>query len=101
MFSSAAKENEYATPKHSHSSNTKEGLHKAKREAHNITNKTEEELIHAAESAGQKVRDFVDDAADKIQTTTNNVSHQVHENPIQSILVALGAGFMLGMFFRR
>jgi ElaB/YqjD/DUF883 family membrane-anchored ribosome-binding protein len=46
------------------------------------------------------VRDFVDDAANRIDATNKMVTEEVRTSPIKSVLIASGVGFVLGMLFR-
>ena len=60
-----------------------------------------DDLSVAANQAGRKVRNFFDCASDEISQASDSVTKQVRDNPIQSSLIALGAGFILGALFRR
>jgi ElaB/YqjD/DUF883 family membrane-anchored ribosome-binding protein len=60
-----------------------------------------DDLIEAAGQAGRKVRNMVDNAGDEISHAAERVTAQIRENPIQSGLVALFAGVVIGMLLRR
>ena len=79
-----------------------------KNAASNIRNETvntaygvKDDLAGAANKAGRKVRNFFTSASDEICHASDSVTMQVRENPVQSSLIALGAGFILGALFRR
>jgi len=59
------------------------------------------ELRDAAEKAGRKVRTFLHSASDEIGHASDTVKTQIRSNPVQSSLIALGVGFVLGALFRR
>jgi len=59
------------------------------------------ELRDAAEKAGRKVRTFLHSASDEISHASDTVTTQIRSNPVQSSLIALGVGFVLGALFRR
>jgi ElaB/YqjD/DUF883 family membrane-anchored ribosome-binding protein len=63
--------------------------------------KTANDLQYAANKAGHKVRAFISSAADEISHAGDTVTGQIRSNPLQSSLVALGVGFVLGALFRR
>lgn len=60
-----------------------------------------ESLRSTANKAGTKVRHFIDSASDEFSHATESVSTQIKEKPVQSSLVALGVGFLLGALLRR
>ena len=60
-----------------------------------------DDLRAAANQAGRKVRGFFNNASDEIQRASDVVTAEVRKNPVQSSLIALGAGFVLGALFRR
>lgn len=60
-----------------------------------------DDLNNAAQQAGRKVRNFFNSASDEISHATDTVTTQVRKNPVQSSMIALGAGFILGALFRR
>lgn len=63
--------------------------------------KAELELREAANRAGRKVRDLVHTAEDEFEHAREAVTTQIRSKPIQSGLVALGIGFVLGAILRR
>ena len=50
---------------------------------------------------GGKVRGFLDSATDNFSDAKDKVTRQVHEKPVQSSLIALAIGYVLGRLFRR
>lgn len=59
------------------------------------------DLRDAANNTGRKVRRFFNNATDELSHASDTVTKQVRGNPVQSSLIALGAGFVLGALFRR
>jgi len=60
-----------------------------------------DEYAAKARDAGAKVRSIVDNATGEVSEISETVEARIHEKPVQSTLVALAAGFVLGMLFRR
>lgn len=54
-----------------------------------------------AREAGQQVRDFASNAETSLSDATSTVTSRIRENPLQSSAIALAAGVVLGMLFRR
>jgi ElaB/YqjD/DUF883 family membrane-anchored ribosome-binding protein len=100
MFSTTTKEYAAAT-KDSAVEDVRDNVARTKREARNSANQAEDSIVGVAENAGRKVRDFIDDTSDKLQDTGDRIKQEVNDNPMQSTLIALGAGFVLGMLFSR
>jgi len=59
------------------------------------------DLRSAANKAGRTVRNYIDTACDEVSHSTETVTTQIRENPVQSAAIALGVGFVLGALFRR
>ncbi|MGZ9106999.1 MAG: DUF883 family protein [Rhodoplanes sp.] len=53
-----------------------------------------------AEAAG-RVRESADKAREQVRKTADDVSHQIEERPIVSIIGAFVVGLLLGMLFSR
>jgi ElaB/YqjD/DUF883 family membrane-anchored ribosome-binding protein len=49
---------------------------------------------------GRKVRDVAEHTRDEVTQATEAVTTRIHERPVQSSLIALGMGFILGAFLR-
>ncbi len=62
---------------------------------------TKDDLRHVANKAGHKVRDFISSASDDLSHVSEKMTSQIKENPVQSSVIALGVGFVLGALFRR
>jgi ElaB/YqjD/DUF883 family membrane-anchored ribosome-binding protein len=75
-------------------------LENRKQEATKKVENTVENMSEYANKAGKYVRDFVDDAANRIDATNKMVTEEVRTSPIKSVLIASGVGFVLGMLFR-
>lgn len=55
----------------------------------------------AANKAGRKVRSYLNCAKDEVSSATETVTTQIRSNPVQSSMLALGAGFLIGSLFHR
>lgn len=51
----------------------------------------------AASRAGAKIRKLYDDAHDEVHDVVGRVDHHIHEKPVESTLIALGTGLLLGL----
>jgi len=74
-----------------------ETIHHVKKAAHEV----DSDLHDAANQAGRKVRGMIDTASDEITHASDRVSKEIHSNPVQSSLIALGVGVVLGALLRR
>ena len=74
-----------------------ETIRHVKKAAH----EADDDLHDAANQAGRKVRGMLDTAGDEITHAGNRVSKEIHTNPVQSSLIALGVGVVLGALLRR
>jgi len=83
---------------YSATSNTAKDL---KNDANELAGSVKSDLNTAANQAGKKVRSFINSASDEITHATDTVTTQVRQNPVQSSVIALGVGFLLGSLFRR
>lgn len=54
-----------------------------------------------ANKVGHNVRNFIDSASEEISHAKSVVGTQIREKPVQSSLIALGIGYLLGALFRR
>ena len=59
------------------------------------------DLETTARKAGRKVRQYFDTASDEVVHAADVVKGQIRTNPVQSSVIALAAGFVLGALFRR
>lgn len=58
-------------------------------------------LVEKAEQAGEEVRRYVSNVSEKMASAGSDLEHTIKEKPVQSTLIALGAGIILGMLFRK
>ncbi|MBV8938605.1 MAG: hypothetical protein JO089_02035 [Alphaproteobacteria bacterium] len=73
------------------------GKSDAKRALEEVT----DDLCDVARNAGRKVRGALDCATDELTGVTDTVAAEIRNKPVQSSLIALAAGFLLGALFRR
>ncbi len=59
------------------------------------------QMRDTANKMGRTVRGFIDSTGEEISHAADTVKHQIQEKPVQSALVTLGVGFVLGLLFRR
>lgn len=59
------------------------------------------EIRHAAQRTGQTVNELWHSAGDEVSQVTDTVAAHIRNKPVQSSLVALAAGFVIGALFRR
>ena len=71
-----------------------------KNEALQKVERTVDDISDYANKAGTYVRDFVDNAACRIDETNKMVTDEVRTSPVKSVMIATGIGFLLGMLFR-
>ncbi len=70
-------------------------------DARYTASEVKDDLRGTADRAGRKVRNFIDSTTHELSHAKDAVSSHVHEKPMQSSLIALGVGFLLGSLFRR
>lgn len=61
----------------------------------------QDNAIGAAQEAGRKTRDFINNATQNTRSAIAATEREVREHPVRSSLVAAGVGFLLGMLMRR
>jgi ElaB/YqjD/DUF883 family membrane-anchored ribosome-binding protein len=69
--------------------------------ANDIAEDTKTDLRNAAGKAGRRVRDLISTASDEVSHAKDTVTTQIRTNPVQSSMIALGVGFVIGALFRR
>lgn len=79
----------------------KNAANNLKNEAREEWEETRDDLSAIANRAGKRVRSFLNSASDELTHASDTVTTQIRSNPVQSSLIALGAGFILGALFRR
>ena len=72
-----------------------------KDDARDTAREAKGELRDTANKVGRSVRGFLDSTSDEFSHAADTVKNQIHEKPVQSALVTLGIGFVLGLMFRR
>lgn len=72
-----------------------------KNAARDSVNDVSAEFAHAANKAGRKVRSFIDTASEDFTHVSETVTTEIRSNPVQSSLIALGVGIVLGKLFFR
>jgi ElaB/YqjD/DUF883 family membrane-anchored ribosome-binding protein len=60
-----------------------------------------ENASEAAHNAGEKVRNFLETARTDVSEASRAVKSQIKNKPIQSSLIALGIGYVIGALARR
>jgi ElaB/YqjD/DUF883 family membrane-anchored ribosome-binding protein len=76
-------------------------LSDVKNSASNLAQETVTDISAVANKAGRKVRSLYNAASEEISSDIDVVTTQIRKNPVQSSLIALGAGFLLGALLRR
>lgn len=69
--------------------------------AKDVANEASRSLYEVAGKAGRKVRDFVHTTEDELVQARDTVTKQIRNKPVQSSVVALGLGLVLGALLRR
>ncbi|MDX2027221.1 MAG: hypothetical protein SFW62_01145 [Alphaproteobacteria bacterium] len=99
MFSSAQKDE--SPSKNRGIEDIRDNVRRAKGTARDALGSVREDLSEAAHNAGHQVRELVDSAGKGLTQATQSVSKKVRANPLQSTLIALGLGFVVGTILRR
>lgn len=83
-------------------------VRKRTRDVRKRTRKAGKELRHGAEmareryqQAGDRLRDGYDRTQDRAREWNRDLNDFVQENPGRALLIAAGAGFLVGLLFRR
>lgn len=82
-------------------SNLKSSAQNLRDNASAVANDAGDDLREVANKAGRKVRGFINTASDEITHARDTVTSEIRSNPVQSSLVALGVGYLLGALLRR
>ncbi len=83
------------------SATTKESAANTASEAKNTVYKAKGDITEMASRAGRQVRNYIDTAGEQLHDARDKVVSEVRTNPVRSSLIALGAGLVLGVLFRR
>src|SRR4051812_5879026 len=98
MFNATTKN---ANERNETNSNIKSAASYAGYEARNAIEDTADDIRTTANKAGRKVRNLFNNASDEITDAADTVTTYVRKSPVQSSMLALGIGFILGSLFRR
>ncbi len=58
-------------------------------------------LHNAANQAGRKVRNMVNNASDELLHTRDKVTGEIRSNPVRSSVIAMGVGVLVGALLRK
>ena len=75
----------------------KDTFNAAKNDFRDAASDKVENFRDKAEWAGRRVRDYVGSATDEISHYSDVAANSIRSNPVQSTLIALGAGFLIGL----
>jgi ElaB/YqjD/DUF883 family membrane-anchored ribosome-binding protein len=78
-----------------------EGFDAIKEDVIDTAGKVKDDLNGMAHSAGRKARRYINENQKEFSKVTRSLAELMRDKPIQSGLIAVGAGFLLGTFFRR
>jgi ElaB/YqjD/DUF883 family membrane-anchored ribosome-binding protein len=90
-----------ATTKDTISNDVKLGANRIRDDVRQTANDVHSNLEITASKAGRKVREYFDSASEEVTHAADAVTSQIRSNPVQSSLLALGAGFIIGALLRR
>ena len=79
----------------------KETARHIRRDANDAAHAVKDNLEGAARRSGQYVREIADSAGQGLSEAGQTVTHKIRDNPVQSSIVALGVGVVIGMIFNR
>jgi len=80
---------------------TKIGTTRLKDDIRQTVTEVRDDLESAAGKAGRRVREYFDTASKEIAHVGDEVTTQIRNKPVQSSLMALAAGLLLGALMRR
>ena len=72
-----------------------------KRKAQAASQSANEGILEIANEAGQKVREIFGHYSEDLGHTKEVIEDNIRNKPLQSSLIALGAGVLLGLLIRR
>jgi ElaB/YqjD/DUF883 family membrane-anchored ribosome-binding protein len=55
----------------------------------------------SVDAVRETAQEFIDQGRYKVQEVGDNMEEHVRDQPVKSVLIAAGIGFVLGMFFTR
>lgn len=91
----------YTASKDENVANLKSGAQNFRNAAEEMAADTKNDLRAAANKAGRKVRNLFNNASDEITHAKDAVTTEIRSNPVQSSIIALGLGVILGAIIRR
>ena len=72
-----------------------------KRKGQQVVAEGRDGVLEIANEAGQKVREIFGHYSEDLSHTKEVIEENIRNKPLQSSLIALGAGVLLGMLIRR
>ena len=91
----------YTAAKDDTVSNLKNSAQNVRSAANETFEDAKHDLRETANKAGRKVRELVHNANDEIVHAKDVVTTQIRNKPVQSSMIALGVGVVLGALLRR
>ena len=79
-----------SNPKSNIANDTSNAIYEVKDDLHAVVNK-----------AGRKLRSAYDTASEELHHATDVVTTQIRQKPVQSSMIALGVGVLIGALLRR
>ena len=70
-------------------------------DVHAATGAVKDDLEEAARRTGHHIREMADSAGHSLKGAEQALTVKIRENPVQSSLIALGIGLVVGRLFRR
>jgi ElaB/YqjD/DUF883 family membrane-anchored ribosome-binding protein len=77
--------------------NVEDGLHRATDKVADVANRTTDKAVEL----GERGREVYDETMDKADAWLEVARDYVREKPVQSVAIALGAGWLIGRILRR
>jgi len=77
------------------------GTHRVKDAVRATVQNLRDDPRAVAHAAGEKLREVVDSAREETQDIAEATERRIKEKPVQSSLIALGVGLVLGALLRR
>ena len=72
-----------------------------KRKAQHAAEQGKEGILEIANEAGSKVREIFDHYSEDFGNTKEAIEENIRNKPLQSSIIALGVGVLLGLLIRR
>jgi ElaB/YqjD/DUF883 family membrane-anchored ribosome-binding protein len=81
--------------------NLRKGAGEVQKDLRATANTASDDLEGIARHVGRQVREMAVSAEDSVVEFSGSVSKKIHEKPVQSSVIALAVGIVLGFLFRR